>query len=306
MADNPRQEFAILPTGGALGAEVTGVDLANLTDELFSELYDAWLKYQVLFFRDQELSLDAHIALGRRFGELEIHPFIKKVDDDHKEIIEIDSERGGTADSWHSDVTFSATPPMASILKMIQLPEIGGDTLWSNQYLAYETMSEPMRCLLDDLTAVHTGAPFGHPEVTIEHPAVVVHPETGRRTLFVNRQFTSHFLELRPEESSALLEQVCSWAEQPNFQTRFRWTPNAVGIWDNRCTQHYGVNDFTARRVLHRVTVMSSERPVGNSPRWEPFSEGPRRSARYAKVMPRTGYQRDADANTITGAQVDA
>src|SRR4051812_19596361 len=171
------ERMTIRRTGGALGAEVTGVDLAHVTDDVWAELHDAWLKYQVLVFRDQNLPPDAHIELGRRLGEIEIHPFIPKLDDLHKEIVLLDSDRGGAADAWHSDVTFSPTPPMASILKMVQLPETGGDTIWTNQYLAYETFSEPIRDLLDGLTAVHTGAPFGHPEIATEHPAVIVHPE---------------------------------------------------------------------------------------------------------------------------------
>jgi taurine dioxygenase len=260
----------VRPISGTLGAEVAGVDLAHLDDATWDAVRRAWLEHLVLFFPAQHLSADAHVALGRRLGEPEIHPFIPKLDDTHPEIVVLDSERGGKADTWHTDVTFSPTPPLASILQMNVCPARGGDTMWTNQYLAYETLSPPLRDLLDGLTAVHAATPFGHPEITAAHPAVRVHPETGRQSLFVNRTFTSHFVELRRPESDALLDYLCRWSEQPQFQCRYRWHEGSVGIWDNRCTQHYAINDYDERRVIQRVTVLG-DAPVGGAPKWPPF-----------------------------------
>jgi len=260
----------VQPISGTLGAEVRGVDLADLDDATWGAVRRAWLDHLVLFFPGQHLAPDAHVALGRRLGEPEIHPFIPKLDEAHPEIVVLDSERGGKADVWHTDVTFSPTPPLASILQMNVCPSRGGDTMWTNQYLVYESLSAPLRDLVDGLTAVHTATPFGHPEITATHPAVREHPETGRRSLFVNRTFTSHFVELRRSESDALLEYLCRWSEQPQFQCRYRWHEGDVGMWDNRCTQHYAINDYDEQRVIQRVTVLGPA-PFGGAPKWQPF-----------------------------------
>jgi taurine dioxygenase len=252
---------------GALGAEVRDVDLATLDDPGFEAVRAALLEHLVLFFPDQHLSPDEHRAFAIRFGEPEIHPFIPKLDDEHQEIVVLDSERGAKADVWHTDVTFSEAPPMCSVLKMVSTPPFGGDTMWTNQYVVYEALSAPMRDLVDGLTAVHTGWVFGHPELAAEHPAVRIHPETGRPSLFVNRQFTSHFPQLRRSESDALLGYLCGFSEQPQFTVRYRWSEGTIGIWDNRCTQHHAVNDYDKRRVIHRVTILG-DHPDGKPPRW--------------------------------------
>jgi alpha-ketoglutarate-dependent taurine dioxygenase len=263
----------VQPLSGTLGAEVTGVDLADVDDAMWDAVRRAWLEHLVLFFPGQHLAPDSHVALGRRLGEPEVHPYIPKLDDAHPEIVVLDSERGGKADTWHTDVTFSPTPPMASILQVNVSPARGGDTIWTNQYLVYEELSSPLRDLVDGLSAVHTAAPFGHPEITATHPVVRVHPETGRRSLFVNRTFTSHFVELRRSESNALLEYLYRWSEQPQFQCRYRWHEGDVGIWDNRCTQHFAINDYDERRVIQRVTVLG-DAPTGGMPKWAPFADG--------------------------------
>jgi taurine dioxygenase len=266
-----RAEFDVRPLTGACGAEVRGVDLTALDAAAWDALYATWLEHLVLFFPDQALDPDAHVALGRRFGEPEIHPYIPKHDDEHPEIVVIDTVGGGV-DVWHTDVTFSPTPPMASVLQMIVNPPRGGDTIFTNQYLAYEMLSQPIRELLDGLTAVHHAAPFGHPEQQAIHPVVRTHPDTGRRSLFVNRTFTSHIVELRRSESDALLQYLYSWSERPDFQCRYRWDVGTIGIWDNRCTQHYAVADYRdERRVIERVTVIGDV-PEGGTPKWEPFA----------------------------------
>lgn len=258
------------PVSGALGAEVTGIDLASLSDGDFAEMIAGWFTYHVLLFPDQQLTPEAHVALGRRFGEVEVHPYLTKLPS-NPEVVVLDSQEGYRADVWHSDVTFSPTPPMASILHAVIVPPSGGDTIWTNQHLAYESLSAPLQDLLSGLTAVHTATAFGHPEVHASHPAVRVHPETGRPSLFVNRGFTSHFAELRPGESRVLLDYLFTWSEQPRFQCRYRWRRGTVGIWDNRCTQHYAVSDYQSRRRIERVTVMG-EYPMGLPSRWDAWT----------------------------------
>jgi taurine dioxygenase len=161
---------------------------------------------------------------------------------------------------------------MASILQMMVNPPRGGDTLFTNQYLAYETLSTPMRELVDGLTAVNTAAVFGHPEQQATHPVVRRHPETGRASLFVNRTFTSHVVELHRGESDALLQHLYAWSEQPAHQCRYRWDEGSVGIWDNRCTQHYAVPDYDGRRRIERVTVIGDV-PEGGGGRWQAADE---------------------------------
>jgi len=261
----------IEPVSGALGAEVHGIDLEHITGAEFDALHAALLEHLVLFFPDQHLSPEGHIALGRRFGEIEVHPFLPKRDDDHPEIVVLDGDHGARADVWHTDVTFSEHPPIASILHMVVCPARGGDTMFSNQYLVYESLSAPMRELLDGLTAVHTAAVYGVPDRTAEHPVVRRHPITGRRSLYVNRQFTARIPQLRRNESDALLAELFRFSEQPEFQCRYRWSEGTVGIWDNRCTQHYAVNDYDEPRRIERVTVLGDD-PAGDPSRWPDYA----------------------------------
>jgi taurine dioxygenase len=288
-------QLDVRPIAGSCGAEVHGVDLTTLDADGWDAMYAAWLEHLVLFFPNQSLDADAHVALGRRFGEPEIHPFVAKLDDEHPEIIVIDTIGHGAA-VWHTDVTFSPTPPMASILRMVVNPSRGGDTMFTNQYLAFETLSDPMRDLLEGLTAVHTAALFGHPEQQSTHPVVRTHPETGRKSLFVNRTFTSHIVELRREESDALLAHLYAWSEQPAFQCRYRWSEGSVGIWDNRCTQHYAIPDYRGRRVIERVTVIG-DAPRGGASRWAPFVERSPETDGYASHQLR---EMDPRANSVT------
>jgi alpha-ketoglutarate-dependent taurine dioxygenase len=267
------QTLTVRPVSGALGAELRGLDLGELDDEGFAQLRAALRDHLVVFLPDQHLSPEAHRDLGRRFGELEIHPYLPKLDQEYPEIVVLESERGMIADVWHTDVTFAASPPLFSVLHMQVCPPVGGDTMWTNQHLVYESLSAPLREMLLGLTAVHTAAVFGHPEQQAEHPVVRVHPETGRPSLFVNRQFTHHIVQLSRGESDVLLQYLWAFSEQPQFTCRRSWTPGTVGIWDNRATQHYVVNDFDAPRVLSRVTVLGDEpRPAGDIGRWPGYT----------------------------------
>jgi len=301
MTAAPMTSIEVRPLTGCIGAEVLGADLTHLDDRTWTDIRAAWLEHLVVFFPGQHLDPDAHIALGRRLGEIEVHPYIPKLDAAHPEIVVLDSDQGAKADTWHTDVTFSPTPPLASILQMMQCPPRGGDTLWTNQYLAYETLSAPIRDLVDGLSAVHTAAPFGHPEVTSTHPVVRTHPETGRRSLFVNRTFTSHIVELRCEESAMLLNHLYGWSEQPRFQCRYRWQPGTVGMWDNRCTQHHAVNDYDERRVITRVTVLGDE-PVGHDPSWAPFADDRTSAATSYDRAARQPVSTDPRTNSIRPA----
>lgn len=241
---------------GSIGAEVSGVDLASLSDGRWDELHELWLEHLVLFFPDHgHLTPEGHLALARRFGDPDVHTYLPKLDEQHPEIVVLDSSTGVRADFWHTDVAYQPAPPKASILHMVVTPPFGGDTLWSNQYLAYESLSAPIRSLLDELHAVHTAASHGHPEVASTHPAVRVHPETGRRALFVNGTSTSHFAELARDESDALLAMLLRRCERPELHCRYRWSDGAVAIWDNRCTQHYAVDDYSGLRIGQRITI---------------------------------------------------
>jgi taurine dioxygenase len=277
-------DLDVRPLTGALGAEIRGVDLRSLDERTWATIHRLWLEYLVVFFPDQQLQPEDHIALGRRFGEIEIHPFLPKLADEYPEIIVLDTMGGGVADAevWHTDVTFSPTPPMASILRMDLCANKGGDTIFTNQHLAYETLSAPVRDLLEGLTAVHTATAYGRPEVQAEHPAVRIHPETGRRSLFVNRGFTSHIPQLRRSESDALLSYLYAWSERPPFQCRYRWEVGGIGIWDNRATQHLPVTDYEDRRRIQRVTVLG-DAPVGGASRWSAFE------AQATRVIGREG-----------------
>lgn len=256
----------VRPVSGALGAEVRGVALADVDDGLFDEIHRLLLEHLVLFFPDAAgLEPADHKDFGRRFGPLEVHDLLPKLPG-HDEIVVLDSDQGAKADVWHTDVTFSPSPPVASILQIVRSPEVGGDTMWSNQYLAYEALSAPIRELVDGLTAIHV-LEHGSYRGEAEHPVVRVHPETGRRSLYVNRMFTRRIPQLTAGESAALLAHLFDVSESPQRVCRYRWVEGAVAVWDNRATQHYAVNDYSERRIGRRVTVLG-DNPKGDAPRW--------------------------------------
>ncbi len=278
------------PVSGALGAEIRGVDLAGpLDDAMVAEIRRALVDRQVIFFRDQSLSPAQQIALTVRFGAILRVPYIEPMAD-HPDIIAVLKEPGETnistfGGTWHSDFTFLPEPPMGSLLYALEVPERGGDTLWANMYQAYEALSAGLRRMLESLVAIHSGTPHGrvkappadlavsrsikmsrgNPEADAEteHPVVRVHPESGRRTLFVNPVYTLRFKDMTEDESRPLLEFLYSHATRPEFTCRFRWRKGSLVFWDNRCTLHLAINDYDGqRRLLHRTTV-AGERPRG-------------------------------------------
>ena len=265
----------IKPVTGTIGAEVEGLNVATLTDPVDIDLLrNALNEHQVLFFRDQDITPAQQVAFASHFGNITE----SMVDPGNSPapgvtVIEVTDPKN-FADIWHSDHTFSERPPKAAMLRSVRLPAVGGDTLWSSMTAAYEALSAPMRTLLEGLTATHstdrmiprvmakTKVNFRMDRHEVTHPVVRVHPETGRKCLFVSSYYTSHINELPAEESEAILDFLYQHVQSPLFQIRFKWTVNAIALWDERSTLHYAVADYGEPRVMHRLMI-DGDRPVG-------------------------------------------
>ena len=270
----------ITPLTPSIGAVVDGIDLAtDLADEsVETSVKQAFLDHQVLVFRNQDLSRDQHKNFGRRFGPLHIHPSQRHASyEGDREIFPVMADENTVLNNgglWHSDVSCDEKPPLGSMLLLKEAPASGGDTLFANMYLAYETLSEPIRTLIDGLDAVHDMRQdirhydmeprpgVDYPQTT--HPLVVRHPETGRKLLFCNPAFTTHIAGLSKPESKAILEMLyLHTANNPKLHCRVRWEPGTLTFWDNRCVQHYAVWDYRPqRRVGERVTIASTTAPA--------------------------------------------
>lgn len=274
----------------ALGAEVTGVSLARADAGEAADVRRLLHEHRVLFFPDQFMTADQHIAFGRHFGPLEGHPNLKDATpEDHPELFRLVASQGGIADEWHTDLTFLERPALLSILNMKQCPEVGGDTMWSNLVAAYEGMSPPLQALCDGLSALHDAHPHDRADRMAIHPVVRLDPESGRKALYVNEHFTRRIVEMSGPESDHFLAWLVRWVQQPPFTVRYRWQAGTIGMWDNRFTQHYVVNDFAGERVIERVTVMG-DRVDGNRPRWQPWPEvvgGPSAMSRHDRQLVR-------------------
>lgn len=270
------------PRTAAIGADVLGVDLTQLDDALFARLKRGLHEHLVLFFHDQHLTPEAHMAFAARFGRMEVHEVFTPLEG-HPEIsvLEHDAARPPISDTWHSDVTYRPTPSMAAVLYARHIPPRGGDTLWLSAYAAYEALSPAFAEFLCGLHAEHDflqayGGYLGKKDDGAErlkrareetppvvHPLIVVHPVTGRRLLYVNPTFTSRIVELSKKESDAVLKHLFEHLLKPEFQVRLQWQPNDVAVWDNRATQHYATGDYYPEfRRMHRITV-GGDRPVG-------------------------------------------
>ncbi|CAN7774115.1 TauD/TfdA family dioxygenase [Cupriavidus necator] len=270
-----------------IGAEIGDIDLGNIDEPTVKALRRALLKYKVLFFREQDITAAQHVALGRRFGELEIHPMISQ-HPEHPELVVFghDGNSRGRENVWHSDVTWREIPSMGSILRCVECPKVGGDTMWVNMAAAYENLPDAVKTRIANLQAVHDLMPVFGKKMTPErrremrelyppmtHPVVRTHPETGEKILFVNEGFTTHlanFLELEPQRVGSdarfgeldLLAYLYRQASQPEYQVRLKWRPNTIAFWDNRSTQHYAVSDYyPAVRHMQRATIIG-DRPV--------------------------------------------
>lgn len=276
------QTIQVTPVAGALGAEVHGVDLRSAPQgEQLAEIRRAWLEHGVLFFRDQPLDSRQYMAFAHALGRPIEYPFVQGITG-FPEIIEVkklEHERSNFGGVWHSDTTYLEAPPMASMLLAREIPPYGGDTLFANMYLAYETLSDGLRATLDGLRAVNSsaradisktredrvrsdGRSDAPQEYAAEHPVVRTHPETGRKALYVNVAHTARFVGWTERESRPLLEMLFQHQIRPEFTCRFAWQPASIALWDNRCTQHNPVNDYHGfRRLMHRITL-AGDRPA--------------------------------------------
>ena len=278
-----RQPVGVHPVAGALGAEITGVDLAkDLSDDVVAALRRAWLEHLVIFFRDQDLPPARFLAFARRFGEPIEYPFVKGLDEFPEiiPVLKLENEKTNFGGIWHSDTAYLDVPPMASMLVAREVPTVGGDTEFANMYRAYETLSDGMKRLLEGLRAVNSSAAAdvsrtredrvkdsaradAKREYNASHPVVRVHPETGRRALYVNVAHTVRFEGMTDEESAPILRYLNHHQVRPEFTCRFRWRPGSVAFWDNRCAQHNAINDYHGqRRLLHRITL-AGDKPTG-------------------------------------------
>lgn len=270
------------PMSGTVGAEISGVDLSQPLSQADKEhILDAYFRYGAVFFRDQDITQAQHMTLAETMGDPEAHPIVAGVEGFPK-IVRIIKEANAVTnfgETWHSDHSFMEDPCVGSILVARELPPWGNDTLFASMYAVYDSLSEGMKTMLDDMVGVHSAAfafnPEGgnrqdrydgkdamkyklHPilEKEVEHPAVITHPVTGKKALFVNSMFTVRFKGMTRKESLPILEYLYSVVEQPQFQCRFRWTPGSVAFWDNRAVQHMAIGDETRfRRVMERVTL---------------------------------------------------
>ena len=276
--DRRAHEIDVVPIGAMLGAEIRGVDLSeNVTQSRFDALHDALMAHKVLVFRDQDISSGQHLAFGRMFGEVSVHPFVPHLDD-MPEMIELDNHADNpvlSTDMWHSDETFRDEPPMGSILRCREMPPVGGDTMWADMTAVLAGLSDKMQSFLSGLEAVHDFKPFRrrfaglpikerharlaefeeqYPNPT--HPVITTHPVTGDKVLFVNEQFTLAIKDMREDESRNLLNFLFTLPRIPEYQFRLSWEKNTIAFWDNRPTQHYAANDyFPQRRTMHRITI---------------------------------------------------
>jgi taurine dioxygenase len=270
-------KFNVTPLTPVLGGEISGLDLRDAPDsDTYRQLEQALTEYQVLFFRDQDISVENQMALGAHFGPLVAHPNDPGLEG-HPEVMIIHADETSkrvAGESWHSDVSCEEEPPLGSILRIHTLPDSGGDTLFASMYAAYDALSQPMKDFLEGMTAVHDGAPYyqsvnrrvgradkeSYPSA--EHPIIRTHPVSGRKALFVNSMFTTHIVGLSQRESDAILGFLFQHVERPEFQCRFRWGKNSMAFWDNRCVQHQAIWDYWPQtRSGYRVTI-KGERPV--------------------------------------------
>jgi taurine dioxygenase len=265
----------LTPASGSVGACVEGVDLRSVDDTQRAEIVEAWHTYGVLFFRGQHLDLGEQTAAARIFGEPELFDFAPAVSDDQPYVHRIEEATGrrfGGISTWHSDATWLPEPPRGSMLQAVALPAVGGDTLFASSSAAYTNLSDPVRDMIDGLTAVHHGGlaltraarglGITIPEEPVLHPVVRLHPGSGARCLFVNGLFTQQINELTPRESATLLPLLYDQYKDPEVQCRFHWEPGDIAMWDNRAVHHYATPDYDEARLMHRV-VLTGDPVVG-------------------------------------------
>lgn len=271
----PYRLFEVRPLGPVTGAEIHGVDLREeISEELRAEIHRALLEFKVVFFRDQPITSERQQEIARMWGELETNPFIDQGDDAVVARFAKGKMPPSYENVWHTDVTWRREPALGALLRLVEVPPQGGDTMWADMAAAYDNLSEDVKARIDGAVAEHDVIPgfarFLDRERLLEwqdrfppvhHPVVRTHPETGRKTLFVNVSFTTRILGMEREESDALLRHLFQQAHVPEYQVRFRWEKNSIAFWDNRATQHYAVNDYHPHpRVAERVAIVG-DRP---------------------------------------------
>ncbi|MDA2811264.1 TauD/TfdA family dioxygenase [Nocardiopsis sp. RSe5-2] len=271
----PYRLFEVRPLGPVIGAEIHGVDLREeVSEELRAEIHRALLEFKVVFFRDQPITSERQQQIARMWGDLETNPFIDQGDDAVVARFAKGKMPPSYENVWHTDVTWRREPALGAILRLVEVPPQGGDTMWADMAAAYDNLSEDVKARIDGAVAEHDVIPgfarFLDRERLLEwqdrfppvhHPVVRTHPETGRKTLFVNVSFTTRILGMEREESDALLRHLFQQAHVPEYQVRFRWEKNSIAFWDNRATQHYAVNDYHPHpRVAERVAIVG-DRP---------------------------------------------
>jgi taurine dioxygenase len=273
--------FEVRRLSGSIGAEILGIDLASEPgDNVIGQIRQAWLEHNVIFFRDQDLPPARFLAFAKRFGEVVEYPFVKGIEGFPEiiPVIKLEHETKNFGGIWHTDTAYLEIPPMGTMLIAREVPPCGGDTLFANTYLAYETLSEGLKRMLDGLIAVNYSAKAdvtrtredrlrdggkaeAKKEYISEHPVVRTHPETGRKALYVNFGHTVRFKDMTEAESAPLLKFLFEHQTRPEFTCRFNWRVGSLAFWDNRCTLHNPVNDYHGfRRVMHRITL-AGDRP---------------------------------------------
>jgi taurine dioxygenase len=276
-----RQSYRLIdvrPITGSLGAELFGVDLGTLDDDQFAEIHRAFVEFHVIFFRDQTLDPDAYLAFARRWGDIMLYPYMEGLPN-HPEILEILKTELDTytfGNQWHTDSSFLPIPPKATMLYALEVPPAGGDTAFANMHQAYDALSAGLQRVLSDLRVLNVGDQKvprfkelhgmkqqdpGDVAVRAVHPAIRTHPDTGRPALWVGAH-SVEFEGLTAEESAPLLDYLKQHGVRPEFSCRVRWREGTVGIWDNRCVQHYAIDDYAGiRRRMHRITIAGEEAP---------------------------------------------
>ena len=273
-------KLKLIPTSGSIGVEIHNVDLSKeLSETTFSEIRETFIDHGLIFFRDQDLSPEDHLRFAKRWGEININRFFARVEG-YEQIAEVRKEQDqemNIGGSWHTDHSYDQIPAMGSILLAKKTPKVGGDTLFANMYRAYEALSEGMKATLERMKACHSSQHvFGaeasyaeassnrirNPELATQnavHPVIITHPESKRKALYVNPEFTVNFEGWTIEESKPLLDFLTKHSTRMENTTRFHWQPGSMAFWDNRCTWHYALNDYPGeRRLMHRITVEGS------------------------------------------------
>jgi taurine dioxygenase len=281
----PYGSIEVKPLAGAMGAEIAGVDLSKpLVNEQLVDIHQAYLDHLMIYFRDQSLSPQAQVGLARHFGKPAIYPFLKGLDGfpEVNAVVKAEDDTTNFGGGWHSDTAYKEKPDLGTLLYAVELPSVGGDTLFANTSKAYQALSEGMRGMLDGLVGVfnsdklYAGGRAGQisklgemgkaviqtDTFEAEHPIVRTHSETGMKSLYVSRAHTLRFKNMTVEESDPLINFLSDFVVRPEFQCRLRWEPGTLAIWDNRCTQHCAINDYQGqRRHMNRVTI-EGDRPV--------------------------------------------